>query len=300
MLRTSASQPFATLDFLHHAAIFDFPHRRAFLNVLQLAAHLSFDLVVLGELAPQRIAHLATQHEVFSEDLLDVRRVHQHLDQLIQEVVDGVFAELDLALFGDELANAVVVRLGQAARRKHALGLLAHFLLVSDVLIEHGLNVESDLLRGVTLDVASRKKRTDHFGRNLGHLRAVKPHAPLLSYFERDLSRFRRRFRPARRILRAAPARVAQTKQITATGPRGSLAEADEKPPDADAACRRRGWLRRSRWPPRSRRRAPETHTACTRSGPNSRSQAGPVPSGEWALGPGRPSRTESRGRSGR
>src|SRR6478752_1528164 len=191
MLRTTVLQPLATLDFFGHASVLDLPDRTAFLHVLQLSADLLLDLLVLGELTPQRVAHLSAKHEVFSEDLVHVRGVHQHFHQLIEQVVDRVLAQLDLALFGDQLANAVVFGLRQPAGSQHFLRLVADFLLVANVLVVHRRHVEADLLRGIALDVARCKKHNDHFGRNLGHLRAVKPHAPLLSYFERELSRFR-------------------------------------------------------------------------------------------------------------
>src|SRR6478609_4463060 len=78
MLRTTVLQPLATLDFLGHASVLDFPDGTAFLHVLQLSADLLFDLFILSELTAQRITHLAAEHEVLSEDLVDVCGVHQH------------------------------------------------------------------------------------------------------------------------------------------------------------------------------------------------------------------------------
>ena len=97
------SESLAAPDVFHHAAILDFPKTRSFLNVFEPTAHLLLERLFVDELLAQRLAHLAPELVVFGEDLVDVGRVHQHLDELVEHVVDGVVADLDALLIGDEL-----------------------------------------------------------------------------------------------------------------------------------------------------------------------------------------------------
>src|SRR5450432_2998034 len=90
--------------------------------------------------------------------------------------------------------------------------------------------------------------------------------------------------------------RAQQARKIRVFGRLASRGVAAETRPDADVACRRRGWLRPSRWRLRSRRPEPETHTACTRLAPNSPIRVAQAPSDGSEPGPARPLRTESPG----
>ena len=170
------SEPLATLDFLHHAPVLDLPQSGALFDVLELRAHLFLDLFLVAELPAQGFAHASPKLVVLREDLLDRGRVHQHLEQLVQEVVDGLLAQLDLPLIGHQALDLAQVAGGQVASSQHVLGLLADLVLVADVLIEHCLDVELHLSRRFGLDGALLGQEADHLCSDLSDPGGVDAH----------------------------------------------------------------------------------------------------------------------------
>src|SRR5262245_22116762 len=78
-------QALASLDVAHHALVFDLPRPGALLHVLELAADLGVDRLVEVEVLLEHRAHAAPEIVVLDEDLIDVGRVHQHFDELIEQ-----------------------------------------------------------------------------------------------------------------------------------------------------------------------------------------------------------------------
>src|SRR5262249_15306685 len=99
---TQSAESLAATDVFHHPGVLDFPHARALLDVLQLASHFPVDFFVDRHVALQDGGHLAPQLDVFGEDLVDVGRVHQDLEYLIEQVVDAFVADFDAHLLGGE------------------------------------------------------------------------------------------------------------------------------------------------------------------------------------------------------
>ena len=89
---------FSTPDVFQHALVFNFPECRTLFDVFQLVLDLGVELVVKLCVLAQRISHLATQGNVIGEYFIDTLRVHQHLNQLIQDIVNGFVTDLDAAL----------------------------------------------------------------------------------------------------------------------------------------------------------------------------------------------------------
>jgi hypothetical protein len=107
--------------------------------------------------------------------------VHQHLEELIEQVVDRFIPELELALVGDELLELANLRGRQASRCRHVARLGADLFLVADVLVKDRLDVELDFFGSRAIDIFAAHQGVDHLGGNLGNLCGVNAHARVTS-----------------------------------------------------------------------------------------------------------------------
>src|SRR5690606_8067778 len=173
------SEPFAPLDVFLHATVLDLPQARAFLHVLELSPHGLIEIVAQLDLLAEGAPELAAQLVVRGVDFVDVARLHQHFEHLIEQIVDGAFPELDVTLLGEQLAGPPVLGLGETPGGNHVASLLADLLLVADVLAQDGFQIRLHFCRRLRFDVARFHEGANHFGRHLGDLGAVQTHRPL-------------------------------------------------------------------------------------------------------------------------
>src|SRR5689334_5679542 len=172
------TEPFTPPNLFHDARVFDFPSARSFFDVFQLAAHLALQLFVDGHVPLQDGAHLAPQHDVLGEDFIDVGGVHQDLEDLIEQVVDGLVADLDAHLLGGELLHARKFGGGDAPRLHRILGFVARFFFGAKVLVQDRFDVGLHFATAGGLDVRLLGERLDDIASDCGDFAAVEAHGP--------------------------------------------------------------------------------------------------------------------------
>src|SRR5262249_19868448 len=96
----TSGQPLPPLDVPHEALVLDLPGARPLLHVLELAPHLALEGLVELEVLLEDGPHPAAQRVILAEHLVDVVRVHQHLDALVEQEIQDVLADLDPPLLG--------------------------------------------------------------------------------------------------------------------------------------------------------------------------------------------------------
>jgi len=115
---------------------------------------------------------------VLGEDLADVARVQQRLDQLIREVGDRLVVNAEALFLGHLLLDLLMLRVVEAALGGEVLGVIRQLAVGADVLFEDRLDVELDLVSSVGLDLDEllREQRVDDLALNLTNAGVVEAH----------------------------------------------------------------------------------------------------------------------------
>ncbi len=158
----------------------------------QLRPDLRLELGVRAHVALEDGSHPSPKGDVFGEDFIDVRRVEEHFDDLIEEVVERVVSDLDAVVLGDLLSDAAELA-GAAARPLQELTrLVIDDALRIEIALEDRLHVRHDLALRVRLDVLRRDEGPDHFLREGSDLGAVESHSggpyPTIAEMRRDVA----------------------------------------------------------------------------------------------------------------
>jgi len=145
--------------------------------VLQLTPHLAVQLFVGRHVLLEDRRHRPAQLVILPEHLVDVRRVQQHLDHLIEQEIEGIFARLDALLLGRRPLEPRQLGAGQPLPLLPLARQIGGLLLGPHVVIKHRGHIQLDLLDRLGLDLARGDQRLDRLGRDGPNLAAVKTHA---------------------------------------------------------------------------------------------------------------------------
>ncbi len=91
-----------------HARVLDVPLARVLFDVSELRADFGVELLVFAHVLLEDGRHLAAELDVLRVDLVDVLRVAEHLDDLIEKVVERLVADLDAFRVRDSFAHAAI------------------------------------------------------------------------------------------------------------------------------------------------------------------------------------------------
>jgi hypothetical protein len=120
--------------------------------------------------------HFSAKFDVGGEDLVDVRRVHEDLEDLIEQIVDGLVADFDSHLLGGELLHPRDVGAGKTARLNGVARLVRSLFLGADVLVEYGFDVGLNFARSLGFDVFRVQQNTHHIGGDGTDSTGIKTH----------------------------------------------------------------------------------------------------------------------------